>query len=190
MNESSISVNMDISTSLVSKETEVSYSFDNQEDIKSQIINSVILNLKELIDENEIQGRNKYSIRDFFYLPKIPSISLNEYIHRLVDLTNMEISSLILSIIYIDKFCDNFNYILNMFNIYKIILVTCLISIKYNEDNYFDTKKYSEIAGISVDELNKLEERMFVLLDYNLYVESNFYQQYYDYFSKYHKNKK
>ena len=190
MSESPISANMDTSLSLVSKETEASFSFENQEDLQTHIINSVILNLKELIDENKLQGRNKYAKRDFFYLPKIPSISLNEYVHRLVKLTKMEISSLILSIIYIDRFCDRFNYILNMYNIYKIILVTCLISIKYNEDNYFDTQKYSEIAGISVSELNKLEEKMFVLLDFNLYVESDFYQQYYDFFSKYHKNKK
>ena len=57
-----------------------------------------------------------------------------------------------------------------------------MTSIKYNDDNYFDTQKYSEIAGILVRELNKLEEKMFVLLDYNLYVESDFYEQYYDFF--------
>ena len=90
---------------------------------------------------------------------------------------------------YIDRFCDKFDYVLNLYNIYKLILVTCLISIKYNEDIFIGTKQYSEIAGVSVRDLNILEYQMFVLLDYNLFIENEYYQQYYDYFLKYKKNK-
>ena len=104
-------------------------------------------------------------------------------------MTKMEISSLIISIMYIDRFCDRYGYVLNLYNIYKLILVTCLISIKYNEDIFIGTKQYSEIAGVSVRDLNILEYQMFVLLDYNLFIENEYYQQYYDYFLKYKKNK-
>ncbi len=72
MNESSIggNNNMDISYSIISKETEVSSSFESQnqqkEDIVSRIISSVITNLKELIEYNESVGNNKYSHRILF----------------------------------------------------------------------------------------------------------------------------
>ena len=190
MDESSSS---NMSNSIISKETEVSSSFESQKqttkDLNSTIITSIILNLKELIEENEQKNNNKKNYRDIFYLPKIPIISLDDYVRRLFIMTKMEISSLIISIMYIDRFCDKFDYVLNLYNIYKLILVTCLISIKYNEDIFIGTKQYSEIAGVSVRDLNILEYQMFVLLDYNLFIENEYYQQYYDYFLKYKKNK-
>lgn len=190
MDESSLS---NMSNSIISKETEVSSSFESQKqttkDLNSTIITSIILNLKELIEENEQKNNNKKNYRDIFYLPKIPIISLDDYVRRLFIMTKMEISSLIISIMYIDRFCDKFDYVLNLYNIYKLILVTCLISIKYNEDIFIGTKQYSEIAGVSVRDLNILEYQMFVLLDYNLFIENEYYQQYYDYFLKYKKNK-
>ena len=189
MDESSLS---NMSNSIISKETEVSSSFESQKqttkDLNSTIITSIILNLKELIEENEQKNNNKKNYRDIFYLPKIPIISLDDYVRRLFIMTKMEISSLIISIMYIDRFCDKFDYVLNLYNIYKLILVTCLISIKYNEDIFIGTKQYSEIAGVSVRDLNILEYQMFVLLDYNLFIENEYYQQYYDYFLKYKKN--
>ena len=190
MDESSLS---NMSNSLISKETEVSSSFESQkptaEDLNSHIITSIILNLKELMEENGQKNNIKKNYRDIFYLSKIPSISLDDYIRRLVKMTKMEISSLIISIMYIDRFCDKYKYVLNMYNIYKIVLATCLISIKYNEDNFIGTKQYSEIVGVTIRDLNILEYQMFVLLDYNLFIDNWYYKEYYDYFLKYNKDK-
>lgn len=189
MDESLSSVNTD--NSIVSKETEAStsISFEAQnsisQDIKNHIINAVTVNLKDIIEENRQSDREKYIRQDIFYLSNIPSISLNSYIKRLVKYTKMDISSLILSIIYIDMFCIKFKYVLSLNNIYRLLLTSCLISIKYNEDITVDTKTYSEIAGVSVEDLNNLELQFFVLLDYKLSVTEDYYQQYFDYLSKF-----
>ena len=184
MNESS----MYISTSIISKETEVSSSFESQhpikEDIVSHIISSIITNLKELIEYNESAGNNKYSHRDPFCITNIPSISLKDYIIRIYKLTKMDISSLIIAIIYIDRFCDRFKYSLNMYNIFKVFLTTCSLSIKYNEDIFVNTKTYAEISGIPVNVLIELEEKMFIYLGYNCYINDDLYQQYFEFFSK------
>lgn len=186
MDESSSSFNTD--NSMISKETTLSTSFESQcpisLDLKNEIIRSVIIGLNEIITENKQNNEEKYIINDLFYLPRIPNISLADYIKRIVKYTKMDISSLILSVIYIDNVCETHKYILTLNNIYRMILASCLLSIKFNEDIMVNTKTYSEIAGVSVEDLNNLEYQMYVMLGFRLYVKYEHYQKYFEYFAK------
>lgn len=193
MDESSFGYNTD--SSAISRETDantsVSTSFESQcpisPNLKNHIITAIVANLKDIIEENKQAGNNKYTIwRDnVFYLDQIPPISLENYIRHLVKHTNMNISSLILSIIYIDKFCEKNKYILSLNNIYRLILISVFISLKYNEDEMVNTGTYAYIAGVSVQDLKMLEYQMCAALDFDFYVKSDYYQQYFVYFCKY-----
>ena len=97
----------------------------------------------------------------------------------------MNISTLILSVIYIDQFCEKNKYILSLNNIYRLILISVFISLKYNEDIMIDTKSYAYVAGVSVEDLKMLEYQMCAALDFEFYVKSDYYQQYFVYFCKY-----
>ena len=118
MNESLLSNTAD--TSIVSRETEINSSYESQTsketDLKNQIINSISLNLKDIIKENK--SNEKYVKKDIFYLSFIPPISLEDYIKHLMKYSKMDISTLIIAIIYIDNFCDKNRYILTQNNIY------------------------------------------------------------------------
>ena len=48
-----------------------------------------------------------------------------------------------------------------------------------------NTKTYSNIAGVSVSDLNFLEYRMCIALDFSFNVKSDYFQQYFTYFSKF-----
>ena len=191
MDESSSSFN-NTDNSLVSKETEAnsSTSFETQypllsEAQKNNIINAITANLKDIIQENKQNGGEKYINKDLFYLQFIPSISLGNYIKRLVKYTKMDISSLILSIIYIDRFCEKYKYVLSFNNVYRLLLVSTLISIKFNEDIMVNAKTYSQIAGVQINDLNFLEYQMCIALDFSFNVETDYYNQYFSYFSKF-----
>ena len=97
----------------------------------------------------------------------------------------MEISSLILSIIYIDRFCEKYKYVLSFNNVYRLLLVSTLISIKFNEDIMVNAKTYSQIAGVQINDLNFMEFQMCIALDFSFNVENDYYQQYFSYFSKF-----
>ena len=97
----------------------------------------------------------------------------------------MNISSLIMSIIYIDTFCEINRYVLSMNNIHRIILTACLLSIKFNEDININTKYYAEVAGIPVQDLNNLEFHFIVKIRFSLFVDYYIYQKYFEYFCKY-----
>ena len=186
--------NNNIDSSLISKETEANSSnnasFENQipisSNLKNHIINAIVSNLKDIIKENQKNNKNKLIFKDnIFYLEDLPPISLEKFIQHLVKFTQMDISTLILAVIYMDEFCEKFKYILTLNNIYRLILISVFIGLKYNEDTYVNEKSYASIAGVSVEDLKYLEFQMCVALDFSFFVKSELYQQYFRYFCKF-----
>ena len=180
--------------SINSKETNISLSSEQSQisqDLQNKIIQSILSNLQEIIKENIESNPNlKYKLnKNDIFLNVIPNITLEQYLNRIFKYTKMEISSLIISIMYIDRFIQANNYVLTYYNIYRLLLTSCLLSIKFNEDFQFNMKRYAEIAGIPVELLNKLEIVMFYLIKYNLYVRDEDYITYFNYFSNYSKKK-
>ena len=142
------SSNTDIS--LNSKETEanssINASFESQcpisPSMKNHIINAIVANLKDIIEENKKNNKYKFILKDkIFYLENLPPISLEKYVQHLVKFTQMNISTLILSVMYIDEFCEKYKYFLTLNNIYRLILISVFISLKYNEDIFLSMQK-------------------------------------------------
>jgi hypothetical protein len=152
-------------------------------DQKDHIINAICQNLKDIIKDNS--SFISYVSKDKFYLSQIPNISLNDYLKRLVKYNNMDISTLINAIIYIDIFCEKNKYILCMNNIYLILLSSCLLSIKFNEDVAVNLMTYSKIAGVSLDKIINLENSLYFNLHFGLFVKEDLYQNYFNYFSNF-----
>ena len=189
--EDSSSTILNTDNSISSKETAINTSpnFEVNNPIspylQKQIIKSITLNLKDIIKENIKNKQTKLIKYDLFYIGKLPPISIEDYINRIFKNTKMNMSTLIISVIYIDRFCELNGYILSFKNIHRLILAACLLSIKFNEDISVSTKYYADIAGISVYELNNLEFYLIVKLQFSLFVDYDIYQKYFEYFCKY-----
>jgi hypothetical protein len=82
-------------------------------------------------------------------------------------------------LIYIDRLCEINNFIINSFNVYKIIFSSLVIAIKYNEEEYFGNKYLAKVGGLSLNEMNLLELIYLNLIDFNLYVSDEVFQTYY-----------
>ena len=181
MDESSSSLTTYSKPTISSLEHEMSVVSPEQ---KGRIISSIAKNLTELIIENQQNIDDIYIRRDIFYLTHEPLFSIEDYIKHIVKYTRMDISSLILAVIYIDKMCEKEKYVLSFNNINRLILAACLLSIKFNEDSSFSNVIFARIGGVSVELLNKLEYDFYVLMDFSLYVDFVYYQKYFVYFSK------
>ena len=180
--------------SLISRETEANSINTNTSEGKyqlsiseeTQIIKAIVSNLNDIIEENRKRINKKYISKDnIFYLEQLPNISFGDYILHLMKHTHISISTLILAVIYIDKFCEKFKYVLTLHNIYRIILISIFISIKYNEDIIVNANLYAQIAGVCIEDLLNLEFNMCVALEFGFFVKEELYQQYFIYFSKY-----
>ena len=183
MNDTKCSISTN-DNSYLSKEAESNFENKNKLDVNDEleniIIDSISFNLENLIRAN--QNVAKYCPQDIFFLSFIPKISLNEYIRILVKQTNMEISTLILAIIYIDRFCYKNNYTITKNNIIRILLTACLLSLKFNQDKIITNEVYSKITGVSMEDLKSLEFFMYLKLNFSLMVQDRLYKKYYNYF--------
>ena len=138
-------------------------------------LNSILETNKKLEDYKEIIRAQS---RQVFSANIIPSISVKDYLIRIQTYSNIERSTLIISLIYIDRFCNKAKITLTHYNIHRILFSSILMGIKFNEDNFYDNKYYAQIAGVKVKELKILEYHFIKLLNCELFVGRDLYDKY------------
>jgi len=168
----------------ISKSKE-SFGFFSQHSPDLKIINTISELLKDICQENNSIEVNNDNIAinkriKIFILKKIPSISIKDYLIRLSKYSKISCSTLILILVYIDRLCKMYNFKINYFNIYKFILSSMIIAIKYNEDEFYSCEFYAKLGGISKLEMNTLEYEFISLLNFNLFVKEELYLKYYE----------
>ena len=152
---------------------------DNNNIVKnpSYLIEAISSTLSRLVKETaskHLKNKNQGAI---FTCPIVPNISIYEYLKRIVKYTNVEQSTLIIALIYIDRICQN-NYFINEHNIHKLLFTSILIAIKYNEDDFYKNDYYAQIAGVGVKELFRMEEEFLALIYFTLYINEKVFEQY------------
>ena len=164
---------------------------DNEEpQIKNQkLINSISNALTTILEDNKKLDNYKEIVKKqskmLFSANSIPNISINDYLTRIQVYSGIEKSTLILSLIQIDHLCKKADIVLTYYNIHRILFGAVLISIKYNEDSYYDNKFYSEIAGVKLRELKMIEYTFLELSDFNVFINDKEYEQYRNYLEQF-----
>ena len=149
---------------------------------KSDVLHTVSQLLTDICEESPQEiDHNTIKIIKPFISKKIPQISIEDFMKRLLKYSKMESSTLILILIYIDRVCFFGKFQLNYYNIHKLILASMVVSIKYNEDDYFSNKFYAKVGGVTKEELDKLEYEFLSLIDFSLFVDEDLFSKYYDY---------
>ena len=149
--------------------------------ILSKIIGTVIEKSVKYHEVNKTKEKKETN----FCSKEIPNISITNYILRLTKKINIEPSTLILGIIYFDKICNKGNIILSFLNVYRLILISLVLAIKFNEE-YFETNEfYSKIGGLSNKSFNKLEIAVLKILNYKLYIKKDIYDNYINHISNF-----
>jgi hypothetical protein len=165
---------------------------DENGDVKNHInlIKSISSALTTILKENKKLDNYKDIVKKqskmVFSANSIPGISLEDYLIRIQTYSGIEKSTLILSLILIDHICKKSGLIITYYNIHRLLFGSVLISIKYNEDTYYDNKFYSEIAGVKLKELKMIEYSFLELSDFNVFVDKGEFEQYRLYLEDYH----
>ena len=146
------------------------------------LINAISNTLNTILENNKKQKNYRDIIKKqstmYFSATLIPGITIKDYLIRIQNYSGMEKGTLILSLILIDHMCKKSNIILTPYNIHRILFSSVLVSIKYNEDSYYDNNFYAQIAGIKANELQLLEYKFFELNDFHVYVNDKEFEQY------------
>ena len=142
-----------------------------------EIWNSVAQVLEKLMSHKEINVDVQRFFQNF-NAKKIPVITIMGYIERLRKYCRCSDSCILTALIYIKRILRKYSQVelhtLNVhrynFLIFRIIISALLVAIKYSEDICFTNKFYAEIGAISCEELAKLETEFILLLDFDLHV--------------------
>ena len=135
-----------------------------------------------LITRNSIESQAHLS-KDIF-ITKTPPITLEAFLKRIIKYTKMEDSTMILMLVYLDRYCEKTNVSLNDKNVHRLMFFSVMAAIKYNEDEFCKNSYYALVAGLPVKEFNYLEQMFMRGIDYSLYVSKYNYDVYESYFIK------
>ena len=171
---------------IISKKISNTSKYDkNYKSLRNILINIIgdtienLIKYKQKINKLEYNYQNKIS----FNLKEIPNITITNYLKRLIKYSNPELSTLILGVIYFDRICNNGKINLCYSNVYKLILISLVLAIKYNEEYFESNEFYGKVGGLKIKSINKLEIYTLKVLKFNLYVKEEIYETYVNQFS-------
>lgn len=115
-----------------------------------------------------------------FHSRAAPTISVLEYLQRIVRFTNVEKSCLLLILLYIDRICAHRpTFMLSSLTCHRFIITSIAASSKGLCDTFCPNKFYARVGGISVSELNMLEREFLAMIEWRLMCTRDVLHQYY-----------
>ena len=155
----------------------------------SDLIKAISQTLETILEENKNNPDYKEIVKNQKKMPfssdSIPGISIEDYLIRIQTYANMEKNTLIVSLIFIDRLCKIADLTLTYYNIHRILFTSVLLSVKYNEDTFYDNKFYAEIAGVKLKELNLLEFTFTKMINFRFFIDNDIFEKYVQYLDNY-----
>ena len=122
-----------------------------------------------LVDYNT---RHKYHAdkKDTLFSKRIPKLSIEDFLIRVVTYSKIELSTLLSMYIYAMRLITRNEFVLRYSNVYKLLLGACVLSVKFNEDKKFPFSYYAKIGGMTVSELSEIEFSIYTRLNFELFI--------------------
>jgi len=141
--------------------------------------------LQQMIQANDALGM--CSLNTAFSCPhnKVPSISLLLFIQRVMRYLPATKELYIMALIFLDRvFAFNSDICFTLFNAHRLFVSAVLIASKFMDDLFYTNVFVSKVAGVSPEELNRLEIEFLAAIRFSLYVKPDLFQYYSDFFNQ------
>eukprot|EP01062_Namystynia_karyoxenos_P067975 TRINITY_DN62128_c0_g1_i1.p1 TRINITY_DN62128_c0_g1~~TRINITY_DN62128_c0_g1_i1.p1 ORF type:complete len:230 (+),score=85.28 TRINITY_DN62128_c0_g1_i1:284-973(+) len=101
---------------------------------------------------------------------KVPKITVFNYLRRLDDCTDTSAEVLGAAVVHVLRYLEKTGSGLHSLNIHRLLLTAFTLSSKMHEEPAFQNVYYAESGGVTLAELNRMEELMLSALDFDLRV--------------------
>ncbi|GMJ09118.1 cyclin p4;1 [Hibiscus trionum] len=147
-----------------------------------QILTLLSSFLEKSVKENEMQsdtakGKANVAVAVFHGI-RVPTISIRQYIDRIFKYARCSPSCFLVAYIYLDRFGQQTDVHLTSHNVHRLLLTSVMVAAKFMDDMYFNNAYYARVGGVSTAELNRLEMKFLLSLDFRLQVSINTFQGY------------
>ncbi|EGC28342.1 hypothetical protein DICPUDRAFT_93345 [Dictyostelium purpureum] len=147
------------------------------------VLRALVMSINQLLSIND-QYPNNHSQ----FLPehmKLPMITIEGYIARIIKYSPCSKECFIIILMYIDRLIQKRNFIVNSYNIHRILITCVLVAAKYLDDIFYNNQFYSQVGGVSVKEINTMEIDLLKLLSFDVSARVNEYTVYFEHFKSY-----
>lgn len=122
-------------------------------------------------DDHENMSKKKH----FEY--SIDDLEVEEVVKKCIEYLEFNKLTLCIFMIYLDRILEK-NFILSKKNVNRLVFTGLVLAHKYSEDNVYRNKDYAKIGGISHDELLSLELEFSHKLEFNFFIQEDYYNSY------------
>lgn len=131
-------------------------------------ISNFLINLVYLHKESCLVNKGKNHIQ--FESSLYETITLNEYVSRVITYTEAEPMTMIYSLALLKLFTEEAKIFVNRRNIHLLFFLSVLTSLKMNEDSIFSFEDFALIGGVNKQDLRLKELSYLQLIDYRVFV--------------------
>jgi len=112
-----------------------------------------------------------------FTSPFAPSLPLQAYMSRLREFMYCSNECFIIASLLITRLEESFGnqMVITPTSSHRILLTALVVAAKCHDDRYLDNRHYSEVGGVSLSELNRLELALLEQLEYRVFVSPSEY---------------
>ena len=132
--------------------------------------------LSRLVEAND-QRQHRPAVTKFHAL-RPPSISILDYLTRILRYANCSGECFVLALVYIDRLIRHQNFVICGLNIHRVIVTSITLAAKFFDDAFYNNVYYAKIGGVPVRELNSLELEFLFLINFTLHVSPLDYYRY------------
>ena len=143
---------------------------------------SIAYILIDLVNENGKKSNYKDKLqsqkKNIFTSHEVPKITLSKYLERMKKYMKLEDNSIILGLIYLDRFCRKTKIILTDYNTHRLLFISILTAVKYQEDKFYTNKLYAQVCGVKTTVLNQMEYEFVIGMGFEFYVSVSLFDKY------------
>ncbi|KAJ6852523.1 cyclin-P3-1-like isoform X2 [Iris pallida] len=125
-----------------------------------------------------LDSKKRKEIVTMFHGFRAPNISIKSYMERIFKYSKCSPSCFILAQIYIDRFLQQPDFLLTSFNVHRLLMTSVVIAAKFIDDAFFKNAYYARVAGVSTEEMNRMELNLLFSLDFRLQVNMGTFGMY------------
>ena len=99
--------------------------------------------------------------------------------HRIFVRTLCSPTSLVLSIIYVDRLLQSTGMNITFLNVHKLLLTAIMLASKFIDDVFCNNAFFAEVGCVTLNEVNQMEEVFLRSISFSLFVTEDVFLRYY-----------
>ena len=99
--------------------------------------------------------------------------------HRIFVRTLCSPTSLVLSIIYVDRLLQSTGMNITFLNVHKLLLTAIMLASKFMDDVFCNNAFFAEVGCVTLTEVNQMEEVFLRSISFSLFVTEDVFLRYY-----------